>query len=338
MRMETPIRTTNDTDEFKLSPKRRRRTTISTEQLQKLEALYDRGQWPSRAAKEALATEINKSINFVNVWFQNKRSRVRKALLEESEHAAVKERLTSPAKVIRKYRDIPIAPKLPYLSRSLNTGCALPPLREDLYRVLDSSNQCRRRNLVQASFSEDLTKYRSLCRASPISIDNQLGLHYDETTDRQPAWFECVNEEKQRLHHSHLLADFDYITWVSQGRNDVLTRNSHQYPCYPSTSKSPHPPGFQKKTNLSTNDDREVHRQEAGCLLQILLYMMMIVGGHWKLIQDKRDAQLAIDACLYGLKLRDGKTLIIDKDYGFGIKDDEAEDIAITQNRVNTPQ
>lgn len=66
--------------------------------------------------------------------------------------------------------------------------------------------------------------------------------------------------------------------------------------------------------------------------------MMMIAGGHWKLIQDKRDAQLAIDACLYGLKLRDGKTLIIDKDCGFGIKEEEVEDIEITPHMINTPQ
>ncbi|XP_038046997.1 LIM homeobox transcription factor 1-alpha-like [Patiria miniata] len=65
--------------------KRRRRTIIGADQLMKMEQLYKQEQWPGREKKEALAREIGMSTHFVNIWFQNKRSRMKKLAQEEEE-------------------------------------------------------------------------------------------------------------------------------------------------------------------------------------------------------------------------------------------------------------
>jgi hypothetical protein len=74
-----------------LLPKRRRRTTIPPEHLEKLEELFEEEQWPSREVKAKLAEALGHNENFVNIWFQNKRARVKKeqekrvkALLEQT--------------------------------------------------------------------------------------------------------------------------------------------------------------------------------------------------------------------------------------------------------------
>ena len=62
-----------------LAPRRRRkRTVIPSEDLDKLESLFAEDQWPGRLAKKELAAALNKSEQFVSVWFQNKRARVKR--------------------------------------------------------------------------------------------------------------------------------------------------------------------------------------------------------------------------------------------------------------------
>lgn len=58
--------------------KKRKRTIIPPEDMEKLEALFAGDQWPSRATKEALAREMDKSEHFVSIWFQNRRARARR--------------------------------------------------------------------------------------------------------------------------------------------------------------------------------------------------------------------------------------------------------------------
>uniref|UniRef100_T1IQQ5 Homeobox domain-containing protein n=1 Tax=Strigamia maritima TaxID=126957 RepID=T1IQQ5_STRMM len=63
--------------------KRRKRTSITSSQLQKLEQLFKEEPWPSRESKENLAEEIGMSPQFVNIWFQNKRARIKKESHDE---------------------------------------------------------------------------------------------------------------------------------------------------------------------------------------------------------------------------------------------------------------
>ena len=58
--------------------KRRKRTIISSEQLHKLETSFKREQWPNKYRKEKLATELGSDEQFVSIWFQNKRARVKR--------------------------------------------------------------------------------------------------------------------------------------------------------------------------------------------------------------------------------------------------------------------
>lgn len=60
--------------------KRRKRSIITPYELIKLEALFKRDRWPSRRHKEYLAQEIGRPVEFVSIWLQNKRQRVKKEL------------------------------------------------------------------------------------------------------------------------------------------------------------------------------------------------------------------------------------------------------------------
>lgn len=63
------------------SKKRRKRTIITKNVLERLEKMFAEDQWPSRQRKEILSAEINKSENFVNNWFQNRRARMKRTSL-----------------------------------------------------------------------------------------------------------------------------------------------------------------------------------------------------------------------------------------------------------------
>jgi len=58
--------------------KRRKRTIITAEQLEKLEKTFKQEQWPNKLRKERLAFELGSSEQFVSIWFQNKRARVKR--------------------------------------------------------------------------------------------------------------------------------------------------------------------------------------------------------------------------------------------------------------------
>ncbi|XP_071963280.1 uncharacterized protein [Antedon mediterranea] len=69
--------------------KRRKRTVIEPEQLLQLESLYLRDSWPSKQKKAQLALRWGMSTRFVNIWFQNKRSRMKKMAQEQTELDAI---------------------------------------------------------------------------------------------------------------------------------------------------------------------------------------------------------------------------------------------------------
>lgn len=58
--------------------KRRRRTIISSKDLEKLEGLFKISKWPDRIQKGRLSKTIGKSENFISTWFQNRRARMRR--------------------------------------------------------------------------------------------------------------------------------------------------------------------------------------------------------------------------------------------------------------------
>ncbi|XP_063957690.1 tetrapeptide repeat homeobox protein 2-like [Lytechinus pictus] len=112
-----------------LKRKRRKRTIITPEQLIKLEELYKQEQWPGRDRKEELAREIEMSSHFVNIWFQNKRSRLKKLAQEEEEIKAMKSRAEESSKCVKK---IPLAPKRELKKKDEDNNAAgttrLPPV------------------------------------------------------------------------------------------------------------------------------------------------------------------------------------------------------------------
>ncbi|XP_074662997.1 uncharacterized protein LOC141915386 [Tubulanus polymorphus] len=62
----------------KETEKRRIRTVIRKDELALLEEVYYTNQWPSKEEKIRLSDQLGKTQQFVNIWFQNKRARVKK--------------------------------------------------------------------------------------------------------------------------------------------------------------------------------------------------------------------------------------------------------------------
>lgn len=58
--------------------KKRRRTVISPEEMEKLEDSFGKEPKPDRLAKLELAKDLAKPENFINIWFQNRRAKERK--------------------------------------------------------------------------------------------------------------------------------------------------------------------------------------------------------------------------------------------------------------------
>ena len=58
--------------------KKRRRTVISRDEIEKLEDSFEKEQKPDRITKHELAKQLSKPESFVNIWFQNRRAKERK--------------------------------------------------------------------------------------------------------------------------------------------------------------------------------------------------------------------------------------------------------------------
>ncbi|KAL3873261.1 hypothetical protein ACJMK2_036399 [Sinanodonta woodiana] len=63
--------------------RKRKRTFITPEEIEKLECLFLEDAKPHRDKKIDLANELGKTENFVNIWFQNRRAKERRKSLQE---------------------------------------------------------------------------------------------------------------------------------------------------------------------------------------------------------------------------------------------------------------
>ncbi|KAK3604700.1 hypothetical protein CHS0354_008260 [Potamilus streckersoni] len=63
--------------------RKRKRTFITPEEIEKLESLFLEDAKPHRDKKIDLAKQLGKTENFVNIWFQNRRAKERRKSLQE---------------------------------------------------------------------------------------------------------------------------------------------------------------------------------------------------------------------------------------------------------------
>lgn len=68
----------NNRDHKKKFKKKRKRTVISSQEISVLEESYKMQPKPDRLAKLKLAKELEKTENFISIWFQNRRARERR--------------------------------------------------------------------------------------------------------------------------------------------------------------------------------------------------------------------------------------------------------------------
>ena len=68
---------------FPLSPRRKRRTVFSVEQLQVLEATFARRRYLSASERVILAAQLSLQDQHVKTWFQNRRTKWKKEKAEE---------------------------------------------------------------------------------------------------------------------------------------------------------------------------------------------------------------------------------------------------------------
>ncbi|KAL5009279.1 hypothetical protein ScPMuIL_014860 [Solemya velum] len=76
----------NDFSQMFAMKGKRRRTMISSAELEQLENYFLQDMWPSRKKKELLAQQMCKSERFVDIWFQNRRARMRRLSKEKDTH------------------------------------------------------------------------------------------------------------------------------------------------------------------------------------------------------------------------------------------------------------
>ena len=65
--------------------KKRRRTVITPDEIERLEDSFRAEPKPDRNLKLDLARELSKTENFINIWFQNRRAKERKLIKNPQE-------------------------------------------------------------------------------------------------------------------------------------------------------------------------------------------------------------------------------------------------------------
>lgn len=71
--------------------KKRRRTVITPEEIERLEAEFRKEPKPDRNSKVELAKDLGKTENFINIWFQNRRAKERKMIKTPNETESSKQ-------------------------------------------------------------------------------------------------------------------------------------------------------------------------------------------------------------------------------------------------------
>jgi hypothetical protein len=162
----TPSRTTSDRRIDR--KKKRKRTVICPKELEKLENLFQVEPWPSRSSKETLAFDIGKSENFISVWFQNRRARMRR------ETKSTSESLETPVTIVP---SMPTTRSRPTVSASLGrhvTHDVHNTLKLNLKLKFQTSSQTKKRKQPEQIVSGPST---APCGSSTGSTGGDGGQH-----------------------------------------------------------------------------------------------------------------------------------------------------------------
>ena len=130
--------------------KKRKRTIITPEQLASLNDFFNREQWPNRARKVKLAHEIGMTENFVSVWFQNKRAKIKRDI-EENDKKDTRNKRDPNSLPSRQLKPILPSPPKPLCALGLNASnsthsnsqnniCAKFSLHDDMSSTFHAKN------------------------------------------------------------------------------------------------------------------------------------------------------------------------------------------------------
>lgn len=107
--------------------------------MEKLEALFKQDKWPERSQKIHLATVINKSENFINTWFQNRRAKFRRLKQQDS---VAKSDDTSVKLTFHDVRFSTDKTSKPYGANTRNGGTQKPIGLEEIKQELNAIAKC----------------------------------------------------------------------------------------------------------------------------------------------------------------------------------------------------
>ncbi|CAH1791262.1 unnamed protein product [Owenia fusiformis] len=275
--------------------KKRKRTVIHQAQLHKLEELFNVENWPNRARKEKLAKELNRSIEFVNIWFQNKRARVKRDTEERAE-------LLARQKILDKINEkSTVAQELVYRdrTRSIFKFCITPP----------APNQQVSTKLVGINIKAEEPESQSTSETNDqikIDVDNK-----DEPTNA-----DIETTDLQEKDTTETDANEDVDTNEAQDKSEEGFSNMI-------TIASPHNSMYQLPSLIGGSTAQE---SQVPTLFRSIINMIAVAeGGIMSPAHPEFDT--AVTSALYGIKIGKSSRLIYDKVFGLDIEefDDHAE-------------
>eukprot|EP00057_Strongylocentrotus_purpuratus_P013131 XP_011667605.1 PREDICTED: homeobox protein 10-like [Strongylocentrotus purpuratus] len=342
-----------------LKHNRRKRTIITPEQLMKLEELYKQEQWPGRDKKEELAREIEMSTHFVNIWFQNKRSRVKKLVQEEEEMKAMKSRVHVEQDSSQCDKKVLLAPK-PDLRSNLfspnvnnaTVATRLPPpvisapiqsvmpslgglpvftistknVSSPALSVLTSLPQLTvpliPQNTIFATFPQSAClQNKDKVNASP-STTLQTATSLGKADSVRPSTTNLRSPHPPKRFKSTTLTTLSSIP-SSSSMNDTIPPNVcqqlTQHPRSPNSAPVRAPDSPSKLRTLTSSQDT-VNNVPAPTLLRCMVLMMALSELPCSIPNDSSEFDHAVCAMLYGVKLNNGRVLTYNKQDGFHIE------------------